>query len=187
LYAYVKNNPLKNRDVDGHFCVFGWGTTCKIDPPPPPRQPAAPTNPVYSTVDQAGVAAAKADASKTRASNPTVEYGNSVHTVGGVAYTYTNPVTQNQRDTVNPNKTTGLDSPPIPQGTALVGEAHSHPTVALDSNGNRLPPRDQLSFHDRNRTLSYPDYQKQFQAQYVGLPDGTVIKYDIYDQTKVMK
>ena len=28
LYAYVRNNPLKNRDLDGHFCVFGLGNTC---------------------------------------------------------------------------------------------------------------------------------------------------------------
>jgi hypothetical protein len=42
-------------------------------------------------------------------------------------------------------------------------------------------------FKDRNRTLNYPDYQKQFQASYVARPDGTVIKYDIHDQTTVMK
>jgi RHS repeat-associated protein len=122
LYVYVQNNPLKNRDLDGHICVFGIGNTCtQPAPPPPPRPPAAPTNPVYRTVDQAGVAAAKADKAQTDASrakgNP-VEYGNSVHTVAGVAYSYTDPVTSNKRDTVNPNTTTGLDSAPIPAGSA---------------------------------------------------------------------
>ncbi len=34
--GYVKNNPLKNRDADGHVCIFGIGNTCKVDPPPPP-------------------------------------------------------------------------------------------------------------------------------------------------------
>ena len=30
LYAYVQNNPLTNRDADGHWCVLGWvGTSCK--------------------------------------------------------------------------------------------------------------------------------------------------------------
>jgi RHS repeat-associated protein len=191
LYVYVQNNPLKNRDLDGHVCVFGIGNTCtQPGPPSPPRPPAAPTNPVYGTVDQAGVAAAKADKGQTDASrakgNP-VEYGNSVHTVAGVAYSYTDPVTSNKRDTVNPNTTTGLDSAPIPAGSAQVGEAHSHSDIAVDANGNRAAPRDQLSFQDRNRTLNYPDYQKQFQASYVALPDGTVIKYDIHDQTTVMK
>jgi RHS repeat-associated protein len=190
LYAYVRNNPLKNRDLDGHWCVIGVGTTCTPPPPPPPKPPAAPANPaipVYQTVDQAGVAAAKADSKKTQARSPHVEYGNSVYTLGGVAYTYTDPVTQSQPNTVNPNKTTGLDKPPIPAGTSLVGEAHSHPDVLTGVNGSPLQPRDQLSFQDRNRTLTYPDFQKQFQAEYVGLPNGTVIKYDIYDQTTVLR
>jgi RHS repeat-associated protein len=190
LYAYVQNNPLKNRDLDGHICIFGIGNTCTVAPPPPPKPPAAPTNPVYGTVDQAGVGAAKADKKQTdarRASGNPVEYGNSVYTVAGVAYTYTDPVTSNKRDSVNPNKTTGLDSPPIPDDTALVGEAHSHSDIAVDADGNRLAPRDQLSFQDRNRTLNYPDFQKQFQAEYVALPDGAIIKYDVHNQTTVMK
>lgn len=35
LYAYVRNNPLKNRDLDGHWCVIGVGTTCTPPPLPP--------------------------------------------------------------------------------------------------------------------------------------------------------
>ncbi len=57
----------------------------------------------------------------------------------------------------------------------------------MDANGDRAAPRDQLSFQDRNRTLNYTDYQKQFQASYVALPDGTIIKYDIHNQTTVIK
>jgi RHS repeat-associated protein len=42
LYAYVRNNPLKNRDLDGHWCVFGVvGTSC-TPPPPPPAPPPGP-------------------------------------------------------------------------------------------------------------------------------------------------
>jgi RHS repeat-associated protein len=32
LYSYVRNNPLKNRDLDGHFCLFGFGNTCNATP-----------------------------------------------------------------------------------------------------------------------------------------------------------
>ncbi len=41
LYAYVRNSPLKNRDPDGHDCIFGIGNTC-VPPPPPPPPPQAP-------------------------------------------------------------------------------------------------------------------------------------------------
>jgi RHS repeat-associated protein len=37
LYAYVQNNPVTNKDADGHWCIAGkWGTTCQPPPPPPP-------------------------------------------------------------------------------------------------------------------------------------------------------
>lgn len=43
LYAYVRNNPIGNRDLDGHLCVFGFGSTCPgATPPPPPLPPALP-------------------------------------------------------------------------------------------------------------------------------------------------
>jgi len=36
LYVYVRNNPVGNLDADGHWCVFGLGTTCVKPPPTPP-------------------------------------------------------------------------------------------------------------------------------------------------------
>ena len=39
LYAYVRNNPLTNRDPDGHWCLMGIGTTCGGNIPPPPKPP----------------------------------------------------------------------------------------------------------------------------------------------------
>jgi RHS repeat-associated protein len=41
LYGYVRNNPLKNHDPDGHVCIFGIGDTCTAPPlpPPPPQAP----------------------------------------------------------------------------------------------------------------------------------------------------
>jgi hypothetical protein len=162
-------------------------------PPPAPHPPPAPANPaipIYATVDQAGVAAATADKAQTdarRASGNPVEYASSVYTIGGVAYTYTDPITQNQRNTVDPNNPTGaysprtasLFDPPIPLGTSLVAEAHSHPDLALDRNGKPLPASDQLSGcgGDTGRTELMPRVQKQFQASYVGLPDGRIVKY----------
>jgi RHS repeat-associated protein len=43
LYAYVRNNPLTNRDPDGHWCLAGIGTTCDKNIPPPPKPPPAPS------------------------------------------------------------------------------------------------------------------------------------------------
>jgi RHS repeat-associated protein len=37
LYAYVRNNPMKNRDLDGHVCFFGIGNTCAASPPSGPK------------------------------------------------------------------------------------------------------------------------------------------------------
>ena len=55
LYAYVRNNPLRNRDLDGHWCVFGVGTTCtSTPPPPPPRLGGGPS----SSTTRGGVAGA---------------------------------------------------------------------------------------------------------------------------------
>ena len=45
LYGYVRTNPLTNHDPDGHWCIFGIGTTCHdkdIPPPPPPPAPKPP-------------------------------------------------------------------------------------------------------------------------------------------------
>ncbi|MCZ2080650.1 MAG: glycoside hydrolase family protein [Bryobacterales bacterium] len=43
LYAYVRNNPVTNRDPDGHWCLAGIGTTCDKNVPPPPKPPPAPS------------------------------------------------------------------------------------------------------------------------------------------------
>lgn len=41
LYAYVLNDPLTSVDPDGHWCLFGIGTTCnKSTPAPDPAQQA---------------------------------------------------------------------------------------------------------------------------------------------------
>ncbi len=48
LYAYVRNNPLSRTDPDGHWCLFGFGTTCTPNPAPPPPPPA-PTTPAVIT------------------------------------------------------------------------------------------------------------------------------------------
>ena len=56
LYGYVRNNPLKNTDPNGHWCLFGKiGTTCGGDvpapppPAPPPPPPMTGINPVSGT------------------------------------------------------------------------------------------------------------------------------------------
>jgi RHS repeat-associated protein len=41
LYAYVRNNPIKNRDLDGHWCIFGFGNSCNQTPAKTAAQGAA--------------------------------------------------------------------------------------------------------------------------------------------------
>ncbi len=114
LYGYVRNNPVTNRDPDGHVCIFGIGNTCSTPAPPPPKPPVIPPapfskpNPVFKTVDQAGAAAARVDQKAQQQKDG--ENASSVFTVGKAGYTYTDPVTQGQRTTVEPNHTTGTPS-----------------------------------------------------------------------------
>jgi RHS repeat-associated protein len=42
LYGYVLNNPVTNRDPDGHICIFGIGNTCAGNTPPPPIRSTPP-------------------------------------------------------------------------------------------------------------------------------------------------
>jgi len=183
LYSYVQNNPETNRDVDGHFCIFGViGTTCspRQEGPPPPRPPppAPPQfvkdNPTFRTPNQAGVAAARKDQQGQQETG--AEHGNNVFGEPG-AYTYTDPVTQGQQLTVDQNNTTGvshtktvdLRKAPIPPGTDLVGEAHSH----RDNIG--FGPSDVQRAHDQTiPSMGHPSYQ----GMYLGLPNGNVVKYD---------
>jgi hypothetical protein len=180
LYSYALNNPVTNRDLDGHWCVFGkWGSTCTPPPPPPPVQPPKPPqfvrdNPTFRTVNQAGTAAARKDQQGQQQTG--AEHANSIFGLPG-AYTYTDPVTQGQETTVDPNNTTGvshtqtvdLRKPPIPPGTDLVGEAHSHP----DNSG--FSQSDAQRAHDQTiPSMGHPFYQ----GAYLGLPNGNVVKFD---------
>jgi RHS repeat-associated protein len=180
LYAYVQNNPVTNRDPDGHWCLFGkWGSTCTPPPPPPPPVPPKPPqfvrdNPTFRTVNQAGTAAARKDQQGQQQTG--AEHGNNVFGEPG-AYTYTDPVTQGQHLTVDQNNTTGvshtkpvdLRKAPIPPGTDLVGEAHSHPENIGFS------PEDAQRAHDQTiPSMGHPRYE----GMYLGLPNSNVVKYD---------
>jgi RHS repeat-associated protein len=55
LYAYVRNNPLKNRDPDGHICIFGIGNTCTTVPPPKPVTMPAPSIDTRTMLTLSGV------------------------------------------------------------------------------------------------------------------------------------
>lgn len=187
LYVYVRNNPLKNIDPDGHICVLGIGNTCNDDikPPPPPNPPAAPSNPVYASVDSAGVAAARTNQRLQQRTGG--EHASSIHTTaGGVAYTYTDPVTQGHPTTVDPHNTTGkvktrpvsIMDPPIPAGTTLVGESHSHPDVFTSPDGKPASWGEQFSRQDMLRSQDMTTVHPNFQGQYLGLPDGRVLKYE---------
>lgn len=49
LYAYGRNNPLRNRDLDGRICIFGVGNTCDEKLPPPPLPPPPPPAPAMTS------------------------------------------------------------------------------------------------------------------------------------------
>ena len=68
--------------------------------------------------------------------------------------------------------------PPIPPGTALVGESHSHPEVVRTPNGTPWPPGEQLSPQDMLRNQDMTTVHPNFHAGYLGLPDGRVIKHE---------
>jgi RHS repeat-associated protein len=185
LYGYVRNNPLSKADPDGHLgCGFLWLGKCPEPPsqPSPPPLPPAPVNPVYPTPDTAAVAAARMNQQQQKQTG--YEYASSVFTIGP-AYTFTKGVTQRKKNTVDPNNTTGyysprtapLDKPPIPAGTQLVAETHSHP----DNNG--------FSGEDVDRThlLTLPVLgHPLFQGTYVGQPNGTVIKWDPFQSRQIL-
>lgn len=125
-------------------------------------------------MDKAAAASARADQAGQKKTGG--EYGSLVYSADGKTFKYTTPVTQGQRTTVDPFNTTGnpqattdLGKAPIPAGTQLYAETHSHPDVSGFSG------EDVQRAHD----LTIPYFQHpDFKGEYVGLPNGNVIKYD---------
>ena len=167
LYAYVRNNPLKNRDLDGHVCVFGIGNTCTPDPLlPPPPHPAPPplpkdvpyTNlpgPQYKSVDQAGKVAVATINPKSIEENK--EYAGRV--VLNVNGTY---------GTTDPKKGTEAGSNPgaVPDGTIGAGVYHTHAAFDPRYDNENFSPQDKRSA-GREGTPSF-----------LGTPAGAIKKYD---------
>lgn len=159
---------------------------CNHDAPPPAKKPFVPpapflkANPVFNTVDKAATAAARVDQKGQQQTG--AEHGSLVFTVGKAGYTYTDPVTQGQRTTVDQFNTTGKplahavdeSQAPIPLGTQLVAESHSHPADAPGFSGEDVQRAHDLTIP----AFGHPD----FQGEYVGRPDNSVIKYD--DKTR---
>jgi RHS repeat-associated protein len=83
LYGYVRNNPLKNRDLDGHICIFGFGRTCVSSPP----APAPPQTPLLTGSGQlaAGPQQATSSQGTTAAQSGTTKGGGFGMTVGATA------------------------------------------------------------------------------------------------------
>jgi hypothetical protein len=154
-----------------------------------PRKPFIPPapflkpHPIFKTRRQASAAAARADQSGQKKTGG--EYGSLVFRVGSAGYTYTDPVTQGKRTTVDPFNTTGVPQAkpvdyslaPVPLGMPLAAETHSHP----DMNG--------FSGEDVERAhllttqgLHYPE----FGGEYVGQPNGNVLEYDPHTGTQTV-
>jgi hypothetical protein len=132
-------------------------------------------NKTFDNYDKAAAASARADQALQKKNGS--EYGSLVYSADGKTFTYTPPVTQGQKDTVDPFNTTGKPQSkvvdegkaPIPAGTQLYAETHSHPT------NSGFSGEDVQRGHD----LTIPAFHHpDFKGEYVGLPNGNVIKYD---------
>jgi RHS repeat-associated protein len=188
LYSYVQNNPTTLGDPDGHCSDDNKSDPCQPPPksasqnaPPPPKKPFIPPapflkpNPTFKTAKQAGAAAARADQQRQKQTG--FEHGSSAFKVANGVYTYTDPITQGDKYGVDPHNTTGVPDAttnfrdaPIPLGTQLTGEAHSHP-------GNDGFSGDDIQ---RGHDMRTPYYgHPEFEGAYVGLQNGSVIRYDV--------
>jgi RHS repeat-associated protein len=200
-YAYVGNNPLTLTDPTGtgfddnfndflksdenSYFLEGVPSdvvteTCVVvaNSEPGPQngeQEAQNQDQTYNSVDKAAAASARADQALQKKNGS--EYGSLVYSANGKTFKYTTPVTQGQKDTVDPFNTTGKPQSkivdegkaPIPAGTELYAETHSHPTNSGFS-GEEI---------QRGHDLTIPAFHHpDFQGEYVGLPNGNVIKYD---------
>jgi hypothetical protein len=139
------------------------------------QQQAQNQDKTYNSVDKAAAASARADQALQKKNGS--EYGSLVYSADGKTFKSTTPVTQGQKDTVDPFNTTGKPQSkivdegkaPIPAGTELYAETHSHPTNSGFS-GEDI---------QRGHDLTIPAFHHpDFQGEYVGLPNGNVIKYD---------
>jgi RHS repeat-associated protein len=191
LFAYVGNNPVSGVDPDGHFRVSNGQQTSSDSEEQEGedrteeekrQQSQAQTqaqsqnnNPTFTNLDKAAAASARADQKLQKKNGG--EYGSLVYSADGKTFTYTTPVTQGEKTAVDPFNTTGvpqsktvdLGNAPIPAGTQLYAETHSHPDVSGFSG------EDVQRAHDLTiGVFRHPD----FKGEYVGLPNGNVIKYD---------
>jgi RHS repeat-associated protein len=174
LYGYVRGNPLRFRDPDGHG-MWDWVWTVLAPPkkktppppPPPPRPPAPPPppflkpNPTFPSVDAAGLAAAKLANNATQRGR--VEFGTRIFKIAPGQYSYSDLVSQGVRDRVDVDS--GRNQPRVPPGTTLAGTAHAHP-LALDLAFERFSGQDRANA----RIEHIPTY--------LGTPSGSIIVYN---------
>jgi hypothetical protein len=147
---------------------------------PAPAAQAGPTQVpdsqvTFTNLDRASAHAAREDEALQQRDGG--EYAILVYSSDGKTFKLTEPVTQGMTRTVDPFNTTGgylpkavdLAKAPIPPGTELYAETHSHP----DNLG--LSGEDVQRAHDL--TIRFYHHPK-FSAEYVGQPSGDVIRYD---------
>jgi len=127
LYAMVADDPESFADLDGHFlsssmipasednsgsncgadgtCVYNQQVAARIAQAAAQQQPQS-QNPTFTNLDKAAAASARADQKLQKENGG--EYGSLVYSADGKTCTYTAPVTQGQRTTVDPFNTTGV-------------------------------------------------------------------------------
>jgi len=132
LYAYVRNNPLNNTDVYGHWCVFGVGSTCNQPPPPPP--PPANANKTVANFHRYGQVMAAAGA-----------VGNAVQTVKDSSEIVGSVQVGNEQLDTHGESTTVVGPPAVTGAvTVTVGKPSPDQTV-LAQPGVALGPVVQVS------------------------------------------
>jgi hypothetical protein len=156
LYAYVLNNPMTGRDLDGHVCIFGFGNTCTPLPPPPPT-PKPPPATIAATTNTGVVVVyhqptgkiETLDASGNNASGNKKDLGTG-HAGEGTGRN--DPDAQNRKDTDQPRGNAG----PLPRGEYTIGPQQDNQTSSdktlyasmrlTDNPSNNMDGRDSNSF-----------------------------------------
>jgi hypothetical protein len=168
LYGYVQNNPEAFVDPDGHWCIWGMGTTCNQAPPPPPPPSSAkllspppkahvdkngnpsssqpPSTPKWQYQQSTGITALKVDSLTVQP----VKGGYSGHGQG-----LNDPESQSVGE--DDDK---ANAGPIPQGTYSIGTWYDGPkgkpmARLLQDPGTEMFGRYDIEWHGDNRQANF--------------------------------
>ncbi len=157
-YGYVRNNPLRYIDPDGHSLLEWLLKKLKPLPPPPPPPPPPPTNvpqgKPYKTVKDAQIDAIKQTNQVSQKNGQ--EIGGRVVKYPGNVYGITGPFF---------GSSTAVNVGPVPPGTINSGRYHTHV---------KIPGGNPELF---STTDQYNAYIEKVPTA-LGTPSGKILQYD---------